>query len=76
MNSWQQYNDYINYILIPIALFLLFNGIDGLVKNYSPDNLENMKLIIVGFVAHFKYHFYIIFGALLITILAWINNKS
>ncbi len=63
-------------LLMPIPLFMLFTGIEGLIEQESPENLASLGTIGSGFLNFLEMHSLIIIGALGITFIIWFLTRN
>ena len=63
-------------LILPIFVFLLFNGINAMILQNSPENLESMSTLGFSFVTFLDLHFRILFGALGITFVIWFFTRK
>ncbi|MDX2504506.1 MAG: hypothetical protein QNL62_08525 [Gammaproteobacteria bacterium] len=63
-------------ILIPLPLFMLFTGIEGIINNDSPEILATFGSLGFGFFNSFEMHTLIIAGAFGVTFLIWFVTRN
>ena len=63
-------------LLMPLPLFMLFTGTEGIIKHESPENLASLGSIGSGFFNFINMHTLIIFGALGITFIVWFITRK
>lgn len=64
-------------IFFTLAIFMLFMGISGIIKNISPTTLFTIGILGESIFTHMYLHMLIIFGALVLTFSVWFieNHK-
>ena len=63
-------------LLIPLPLFMLFAGTEGIIENDSPENLATLGSLGSSFFDFFGLHTLIIAGAFGITFIIWFVTKN
>ncbi len=63
-------------LLIPLPLFMLFAGTEGIIENDSPENLATLGTLSSSFFNFFGLHTLIIAGAFGITFIIWFVTKN
>jgi hypothetical protein len=66
----------LSIFLIPLPLFMLFAGTEGLIKNESPDSLASLSAISSGFFHFPGMHTLIIAGAFGVTFIIWFLTRN
>lgn len=61
---------------IPLPLFMLFAGTEGIIEKNSPENLANLGSLSSSFFNFFGMHTLIIAGAFGITLIIWFVTKN
>ncbi len=63
-------------LLVPIPLFMLIIGIEGLIEQQSPENLASLGSVGSGFFNSLEMHSLIIIGALGVTFIIWFLTRN
>lgn len=63
-------------LLIPLPVFMLITGIEGLIKHQSPEKLASIASVGTVFFDFFNMHSLIILGALGLTFIIWFINRN
>ncbi len=63
-------------LCLPIFAFLLFNGINKMILQNSPDNLASISSLGYSFVNFLDLHSMILLGALGITFVVWFFTRN
>jgi len=63
-------------LLIPLPLFMLFTGTEGIIEKDSPENLASISSLSYSFFNSFGMHILILSGALGVTFLIWFITKN
>lgn len=66
----------LSLLLIPLPLLMLITGINGIIKNESPEALASFASIGAGFFNSINMHSLIIIGALGVTFIIWFVTRK
>ena len=66
----------ITILLIPLPIFMLITGIEGIIEQESPDNLASLGTVGSGFFNFLEMHSLIIAGAFGMTFIIWFLTRS
>lgn len=66
----------LSLLFIPLPIFMLITGIEGIIKHESPESLASLGSISSGFFSFINMHSLIIFGALGITFIVWLITRK
>ena len=62
-------------LLIPLPLFMLFTGTEGIIEQESPDNLASLSSVSSGFFNSIDMHSLIFAGAFGVTFIIWFLTR-
>lgn len=63
-------------LLILVPLFMLITGIEGIIKQVSPESLGSLASVSSSFFSSLNMHTLIIFGALGTTFIIWFITRK
>lgn len=63
-------------LLIPIPLFMLITGTEGIIENDSPENLATLNSLGANFFNSYEMHTLIFSGAFGITFIIWLVTRN
>jgi len=66
----------ITILLIPLPVFMLITGIEGIIEQESPDNLASIGSVSSGFFNFLEMHSLIIAGAFGVTFIIWFLTRK
>ncbi len=64
------------WLLLPLPLFMLITGTEGIIENESPENLASLSTLRSGLVDFLNMHTLIIFGAFGLTFMIWLITRK
>jgi len=64
------------FLFLPVFVYLLFSGINAMILQNSPDNLESISSLGYSFFTFLDLHSMILLGALGITFVIWFFTRD